>query len=187
MTKELPSPYDLRKLLRYEPDTGKLFWLSRGADKPQWNARYEGKEAFTCVNTCGHKMGGIWGKSYYAHRVIWAMQTGEWPNKLIDHKDMDPSNNKWGNLREATQSENGKNRKPAKRGTSKFLGVCWDKRRNRWIASIQSNGARKHIGYYDCEVKAAKAYDAAAIKLHGVFARPNFYKAQLAKAMGWKG
>jgi hypothetical protein len=101
MTKELPSPDLLRKLLRYEPETGKLFWRERDReffksdrDYKVWNIRFAGKEAFT-ASDCGYKTGKVFGKTYRAHRIIWALQTGAWPRDEIDHIDQDKSNNAW--------------------------------------------------------------------------------------------
>src|SRR3546814_3868702 len=72
-----------RRLLRYEPDTGKLFWRSRSpeffrATKARtsehacrnWNAHYAGKEAFTCLSPSGYRQGAILNNSLQAHRVI---------------------------------------------------------------------------------------------------------------------
>lgn len=60
------------------------------------------------------------------------------------------------------------------RGTSRFLGVSWDRRKGRWFSQIQIRGNRKFLGYYEDELAAARAYDAAAVKLHGATAALNF-------------
>ena len=45
-------------------------------------------------------------KNYKVHQIIWVYMTGKWPDKLIDHEDLNGENNKWYNLRLATQSQN---------------------------------------------------------------------------------
>jgi hypothetical protein len=58
--------------------------------------------------------------------------------------------------------------------TSRFKGVCWDKRRGRWIALIKLDGVSRHLGRFDDELAAAEAYDDAARELFGEHARLNF-------------
>jgi hypothetical protein len=169
---DLPSPELLRKLLRYEPETGKLFWLARGKHPcASWDSRFEGKEAFTCVGNHGYRHGAVLGKSITAHRVVWAIYYGEWPPFVIDHKDGDRLNNKIANLRSATRSQNNANSKPREGGYSKYKGVTWHKLRNKWMAQIR-NGPRKiHLGYFECEKQAYEAYCSAAAQEFGEFAR----------------
>jgi hypothetical protein len=184
---QLPSPEVLRKLLRYEPDTGKLFWLPRGREyfnhirgQNAWNALYAGQEAFTYFTVYGYKQGRVFNKGYQAHRVIWAMQTGAWPKNEIDHADRDRSNNTWGNLREAVRSENCANKKSQAWSSSEFLGVCWHKHTKKWHAQIRHAGKKTSLGFFVCETEAAKTYDAAAKCLHGEFANLNFPDATIA-------
>lgn len=179
----------LRSVLRYEPETGRLYWLERPTSMfvagkktaeqaaSTWNARFAGKEAFTAVNQDGYRCGMMNGKHVIAHRVIWALRTGEWPENLIDHIDGDKANNVWPNLRPATKAENGRNRKPSRSGSSRFLGVHWYKARSKWVAQIVANGKRKSLGYFRCETSAALAYNKAAMVHHGEFARLNFMRA----------
>jgi hypothetical protein len=66
------------------------------------------------------------------------------------------------------------NQRPQLGRSSRFKGVSWYRRRNRWEASIKVHGRKRRIGYFDDEVAAARAYDAAAIAEWGEYARPNF-------------
>jgi hypothetical protein len=179
--KELLHPDVLRKLLRYDPETGKLYWLARDREFCDslrswngWNTRYPGTEAFTADSGHGYKVGAIFGVKYYAHRVIFAMQNGYWPDTEIDHIDRNRSNNKLENMRQATTSGNSANRVSKPGSSSKFLGVCWNKRRQRWAAQISKNGKTVLLGHFASEREAAQAYDRASLIKHGRYANPNF-------------
>lgn len=176
----LPPPALLRQLLRYEGQTGDLFWRPRdvvhfGRIGPckTWNSRYANKPAFTAMDRHGYKHGQIKGRLYRAHRVIWAMVTGEWPDTFVDHINGVREDNTWANLRLATSSENNRNRKPSKSGTSKFLGVSFCSRNRKWRAQIMVDGRSFDLGCFGTENEAADAYDAACITRFGAFANPN--------------
>lgn len=95
--------------------------------------------------------------------------------KFSDHKDCDSLNNRRSNLRLATQKENSRNAPKTIRKThSKFRGVSWHKRKNKWIATCAINTKNKFLGYFSTEIDAAKAYDKTAKELHGEFAKTNF-------------
>lgn len=91
----------------------------------------------------------------------------------VDHIDGDGLNNQKINLREVTHSQNHMNQRPTN-GSSKFKGVSWHSRNNKWQTQIQFEGSHRHLGYFISEEEAARAYDVAALEYFGEFARPNF-------------
>lgn len=180
----LPSPEVLRQLLRYEPETGKLFWRSRGREwfrseraMNAWNARFAGAEAFYSVHKDGYLQGNIFRLKRLAHRVAFALMSGRWPIGEIDHIDGDRKNNRPENLREANRYQNCRNSRSRVGSTSAFLGVC-RKRNGKWHAQIRIGGRQVHLGYFLDERDAAVAYDKAANKAFGEFARLNFLDAR---------
>ena len=97
------------------------------------------------------------------------------PNLLVDHKNGHTLDNRRENLRLATHSQNVQNKcKTQSKTSSKYIGVCLEKRRGRWEVRIRHQGKAIWIGRFINEIDAAKAYDAAAKKYHGEFARLNF-------------
>lgn len=159
----LPSQEKLRKLLRYDPNTGQLFWKKRPPDMnsaDMFNTRFAGKEAFTALNH-GYRRGLLFKQSVYAHRVIWRLVTGE-EAKELDHIDGNPLNNRWNNLRAVTRKMNQRNAARRSDNASGVVGVV--ERRGRWIAQIGVFGTTKHIGIYETKAAAIKARKAAELE-----------------------
>ena len=94
---------------------------------------------------------------------------GRWPADQVDHINLIRSDNRWCNLREATQSENARNTRARHNNTSGVKGV--NKYRDKWHAKISFNGRRIHLGYFDTPEEAHAVYCRAAAKYHGVYAR----------------
>lgn len=97
------------------------------------------------------------------------------PNLLIDHINGDGLDNRKGNLRICQNSDNQYNGQAQNRTTSsKYKGVSWSSLRRKWRSQIGYKGKKLHLGYFDNEINAAKAYDIAAQEYAGKFARINF-------------
>lgn len=169
----------LRLILRYAPDTGKLYWLERPENMfsaakwaARWNGRWAGVEALTASDSKGYLQGLIFGKTNKAHRVGWAIHTGSWPAQQIDHRNGIRHDNRFLNLREATGSQNCMNRR-SRSLSSRFLGVHWHAGCAKWRAQIKLSGRNTSLGLFVSEEEAARAYDAAARAQFGQFAKPN--------------
>jgi hypothetical protein len=146
MAKEDLLPVDLlRQLLRYEAETGKLFWLHRPDARQEWNTRYAGKEAMTAVCR-GYRTGHVNGVACRAHRVIWALVHGEWPDGLIDHINGETQDNRLHNLRVVDHTGNSRNRRLGKNSSSGVLGVFLFKPTGKWRAHIRHNGRQIALG-----------------------------------------
>lgn len=111
------------------------------------------------------------GRLYLAHRLAWMMFHGRSPSGQIDHINGDKSDNRIANLREATGSQNLRNRGKPKNNTSGFKGVSWNSGRRAWLATIHRKGSNKNLGYFATREAASDAYNRAALKYHGEFAR----------------
>lgn len=92
----------------------------------------------------------------------------------VDHINGNPLDNRKSNLRLANQHENIANSRKRKGSSSKYKGVWPQPKSKRWRANITVNYKRIHLGYFEVEEDAARAYDAAAVKYFGEFARLNF-------------
>lgn len=170
----------LRLILNYTPETGLLTWLNRPIEMftshkgfKVWNGKNAGKEAFTSINLQGYKQGSIKPHVFLAHRVVWAIHYGAWPDHWIDHINTDKTDNRICNLRPCTASQNGMNRNRQGNNTSGFKGVSFYKLRAKWEANICVDGAKKRLGYFATKEEAAKAYDMASEIGHAEFCRNN--------------
>jgi hypothetical protein len=113
----------------------------------------------------GYLRANVKGRVVFAHRIVWFLETGDFPNENIDHKDGDPSNNNPNNLRLFSDREN--NRafcKPTKNSSSKYRGVALRTGAKKWVAQITNNYQHYYLGSFESEVEAAKAYNEAATR-----------------------
>ncbi|MHC4676125.1 MAG: AP2 domain-containing protein [Planctomycetota bacterium] len=109
-------------------------------------------------------------KKILMHRLI-----ANTPVHLVcDHINRDGLDNRKQNLRNCTKQQNNLNQAGHRDSVSRYKGVYWKKDMQKWVASIQIDATREHLGYFDSETEAAKTYDKAAKKLHGDFAGLNF-------------
>lgn len=91
----------------------------------------------------------------------------------VDHVDGNGLNNQRSNLRICTHAQNMANKKSKKNGTSKYLGVHKTPSYGKWQAKIKHDKKRIYLGSFKNEIEAALAYNEAAIKIHGEFAKLN--------------
>lgn len=169
----MPNDFELLSTcFSYEPDTGILRWkIHKGKGHPGGEAGFPSGppdatgERYLYVR--------VDGRNYRVNRVAWLLMTGSFPPKgmKVDHENGLIRDNRWLNLRLATQSQNGMNRRIAKNNTSGVHGVGFAKNYGKWRARIMVN--RKHIviGHYDTLEEAAAARKAAEEQYFGEFAR----------------
>ena len=150
----------LRALLDYELDGGIFRWrVSR--------QRIQIGAVAGAVNSDGYIVIRINGTLFKAHRLAWLYTHGVMPTHDIDHLNGNKADNRITNLRDVSRSVNMQNQTRAGRGSaSGLLGVSWNKRVERWHASIWVNKRKQHIGYFNTADEAHAAYLAAKLQLH---------------------
>lgn len=109
-------------------------------------------------------------QSIRLHRMVLHLED---PETKVDHINSNKVDNRKSNLRVCTQAENCMNRMMQSNNTSGYKGVCWKKGNNKWVARIRLNRKLIHIGYFTNKEQAALAYNDAAIKYHGEYAKLN--------------
>ncbi len=165
MAKTYPTRSDLtaeylRRILDYDPETGHFTWRHRIEFDARWNNRFAGKRAGNLRRVDGQP--AYWiicinARKYRAHRLAWLWVKGEWPVGELDHEDGDGLNNRIGNLRLASSSQNKGNTRTRADNSTGFKSV--NKMKNgRFRAYIK----QRHIGVFDTAEEAHAAYVAAA-------------------------
>ena len=155
----------LQELLDYDPESGEFRWLVRARPNLREGeiAGCRARSEYWCIS--------VDGRMYRAHQLAWLYMKGEWGRPVIDHRDGNPLNNRWRNLRLSTRSENSANRPRDVSNTSGFKGVSFDRRRGNWIARIRKDARDYFLGRFATAEEAHEAYVAAARLLFGEFAR----------------
>lgn len=164
--KPLPDQSYLLKMVRYDADSGRLFYNRRAATDfpnakyPQaianaFNTRFGDKEATGSLDTYGYVQVTIAGRLFLAHRLIWKLVTGEDPEE-IDHINGIRFDNRWCNLRPVSHRQNSQNRKRNCRNKSGMSGVI--KRENgKWRARINVDGRELNLGTFCTKAEAILA------------------------------
>lgn len=149
----------LKELLSYDPQTGLFTWLmDKGSAR---KGALAGK-----LNTASYVQIQLDKRMYLAHRLVWLYIYGAFPACVIDHIDGDKNNNAFSNLREATATENQRNKRKFR---GKYLkGVT--KVRNSYNAFIRYDKKKQYLGCFKTEQEAYQAYCLAAQKHFGEFA-----------------
>lgn len=148
-----------KHLFYYE---GHLWWVIPTAPNVEIG------QIFGCLDSDGYRHGNFYGKEAKEHHLVWLYHTGDCP-AYLDHINGLRDDNRLENLRLSSHQNNMRNRAGNKNSSSKYKGVSRYKN-NRWQVHIDN----KYLGIFDCEEKAALAYDEKAKERHGEYARLNF-------------
>ncbi len=160
------DPELLRALLRYDAETGALFWKERPVEmfiQPleaavsrarRWNARYAGRPALT-HKLSGYLRGSVCSKTMLAHRVAWAIHHGAWTEDYLDHINGVRDDNRIVNLREVDDAENHRNMKRPSNNKSGVIGVFFEA--GKWRARITDRRRIHNLGSFETKEEAVAA------------------------------
>lgn len=159
---------EVLNMFDYDEHTGALTYKVAPPYKPHFLGRRAGM-----IDKQGYRMIKIEGKRYLSGRLIWFYVTGKWPDE-VDHENLIRSDDRWCNLREATRSQNCANKGVFyKRNKLGYRGLKQTSN-GRFQAVVCVGQQEYFLGTFDTAELAATAYDMAARKYHGEFARLNF-------------
>lgn len=156
---------ELKEALSYDPETGIWIWLT--GPKKGNNAGWINDQS------TGYLRCIIKGKKYYLHRLAVFYMTGEMPVHQVDHANLKTGDNRWDNLRQATNSQNLANRPKYKNNIAGLKGVSSVRTNsaNKWRARIRVNDQEIYLGVFDCKVAAHLKYVVEANRHYGEFSR----------------
>lgn len=141
------------EFLEYDKTTGNLYWKVRSSLGVRIGF------VAGCKDSKGYVNIGFAGKIYKAHRIVWYMETSEWPKGCIDHINGNPSDNRMCNLRDVSTRENGNNQKSHRQG--KIPGISSKKLNGRYRVKIQIAGKDVHLAWMENKEYAGIAYSVA--------------------------
>jgi len=174
LNKPLPSADYLRECFMYDAETGVLTWKERSREHfatanawSTWNSKFAGTTAGWVHSKKGYHTVSVDWCGYKKTRLIWKWVTGEEPPHEIDHKDRNPGNNRWANLRESTPREQSYNRVRKAINPTGHRGVA--PYGTKFRAQITWKGVPWRSIHFDTPEEAAIAYEDMASVLHGEF------------------
>lgn len=151
-----------------QPEDHKLIPLTQGKFAMVDNDDFDRVKDINWTYSQGYALNNKLGSM---HRYIMGHPDGY----LIDHKNHNTLDNRKTNIRYATKQQNQMNQRIQKKlKTSMYKGVSWDNEKEKWVSVIKKNYKGVHLGRYEKEEEAAKAYDRKALELFGEFAYLNF-------------
>ena len=153
---------------RYDETTGNLYWKVKRSNTTDLSKPISAKDRYGYIQVCTKLSGKV--KNYSVHRLIWVMVYGM-ISKNIDHIDGNRANNQIANLREVTHQQNMMNKKKHVDTKNNYKGTYKLKNQNSWVAEITYMKKRHYLGCFRTEKEAGEAYQEAAKKIHGKFAR----------------
>ena len=164
MVRNRKTPEDLidrlPSMLSYDPQTGILRWLEKRKGR-----RFElpvGNPDTNCRSGKTYLRVKVNYQTYLAHRLIWVLLHGRWPDGDIDHQDGDGTNNVLTNLREVPHVDNQKNMRRSSINVTGCTGVVWLKKARRWASRLYIGkryvSGGHHVNFEDA-VAARKALE----------------------------
>lgn len=160
----LPPVEVINQLLNFDANSGTFSWkvTRQGHAKPGMSAGTLTDDGYLEIMVARRRC--------RAHRLVWKLMTGRDPVNFIDHIDGNRLNNRFSNLREATNSENNFNSKARADNTSGHRGVFYYKRLGKYQVQFNVCGKVRHFGYFATKEEAIDAAKKAIAELHGEFA-----------------
>ena len=142
MPKQILTQARLKEVLHYNPDTGDFMWKARLTNRVKIGDIAGTKDFGGYINI------QIDNVLYKAHRLAFLYVDGMFPENKVDHNKGIRDCNKYAELQSVNNVDHCRNRAIPSTNTSGVIGVCFDKSRNKWQASIGVDGKQIHLGRY---------------------------------------
>ena len=153
----------LRMLVLYDPVTGEFYWRESGIGRPKMGER----AGWKAQGRWFMQLPG-WRSGFLCSRLAWLYMIGEWPTHRIDHENQNKSDDRWENLREATNSQNKANIGRRSHNTSGVTGVS--RVNGGWLARCKIDNKIVLQKWFKTKGEAVAARQQAVQRHHGEFA-----------------
>lgn len=177
MKRATPPDIDvIRMVLCYDRDTGVFTWRHRTGSGRKGRANRPGQRAGSLNRHNGYRYIHVkqLGRDFLEHRLIWLLETGEWPVEM-DHINGIRDDNRLANLRSADRQQNACNvRRSNKTG---HQGIYYHNKMKLWAARVQAEH-KQYTKYFKTLEEAVAAREVAVARLHGEFAATAFERAR---------
>lgn len=129
----------LHALFIYDPKTGYLYWIKNLSTRKKYKGRLDYKVG-KYLRAC------IFGENYKVEKLVWQYHNGYYPEKILDHLNGNPGDNRIENLREVSVGENARNSSLAKNNSSGVRGIYFNKKECAWYATIRCKKKTYYLG-----------------------------------------
>jgi ribosomal protein S18 len=107
----------------------------------------------------GYRFQKIQNKTFSIHRLVAEHFLQKNIDKnIVNHKDLNILNNNYTNLEWVSSRENTHHYELNQKRISKYIGVSFDKQRNKWTSKIKVQGKTINLGRFDLEIDAYNKY-----------------------------
>ncbi len=151
MSKPIITQEELKRNFHYDELTGIFTYKNNICNKKVGDIAGN-------VNSAGYVRIGINYASHKAHRLAFLYMIGSFPKHQVDHINGIKNDNRWCNLRKATNTENQWNKPLSIKNKSGYKGVSWDKKSNKWRVQVALNKTKKYLGMFESKELAYKSY-----------------------------
>lgn len=152
----------VKELFDYDEVTGDLIRRIAKANQPKGTIAGS-------VNSKGHVNVAVDGRMWTAHQIVFVWHHG-WLPPEIDHENRVKTDNRIGNLRPASSTQNKGNIGLLRNNTSGYRGVSFNNRSGKWHTQIKIKGKQTYLGRFDTPEQAALRYNEVAREYFGEFA-----------------
>ena len=154
----------VKEHFHYNEKSGDFYWIKKTSPL----SRVKLKEPIRTLHHSGYLVVTVYKRQHLVHRLIYLYMTGSFPEE-VDHRDTNKTNNSWNNLRSSDRSGNQQNRNIPKNNTSGIKGITWNKKCQKWQASIKCKGILYYLGLHEDIARAKEILDARRKELHKSF------------------
>lgn len=145
------------------------------ANEDKWRVRFTKNDSVIYEKFLDDEEDAAYLADYFAVTELGAKHPQNFPELSFKElqERVDYLIDKLGRSRKEIKSKASQGRLTKQDAKSRYVGVSYESRRNKWYAKIKKDGKTHWAGYHISEKEAALAYNRKAVELYGEHARLN--------------